>query len=392
MKKPAPVSGQDKRSPRAYHAKFTDGKPIPPDAILFAGISMGEQPKLKGRKLEAFAKLFKHSDAKEKHAYLGDTLQRFNTAARYIINRVKSQVPLKEENWTPEAFLEDKRLEGNHWLSDHHDKFCTEETDRRTIVRDSDIEKNERFKANLADAVKFYLNPHNKLFIEAVDNTTMLYMRRNELKVPEECQNNGITEPLNNNDPVSQCVIEYIQRKKASSDQPQNYLDNPIYQALLRLSYSYVLYELAGFRTAIQILKANMHPDHRNYPVYFIYPGKLDIIRHYFDLIGKSEVVMLTKEIKYRPRSALSSPDEDTQSSESPPSPGADVMARFFEARMRVNPHYTITDAEEEIRQARQQRKTHRFTTNIGQQTIVAREDSLSDSDDSSKDLSTSPK
>lgn len=370
-----------------YIAKFADGYSIPEQAIIFAGISMRLQKKLSGRKLDAFAELFRQSKAFYKYAYLGDALQRFNSAATYLVERIKEGLTLKDvRDCDPKLFLREKKQDGNAWCESHEIKF-NPNNDRKVIIRDSDTIISKNFDDNLKITTDLYLSPANQDFIQSVDETVKQYMRRNEITAQTSSSVDLHFSPLSDDDPIDLCVKNFIARKLASLSllkENTNYLRNPVYQILLKLSYCYVLYELAGFKTALQkIIEDLKLPSQFALPIYFLYPGKLDIVTNYFQLLQGFNVI--AKEIKYKsvpptssekiliptiPASSgafntAESPMEESSSGDSPPSQSEILMvlAANLIANQAAGKSFTYQD---QVRTIRSLSNRHLFTSNIG--------------------------
>ncbi|MDQ2994042.1 MAG: hypothetical protein M3R00_03720 [Pseudomonadota bacterium] len=364
-----------------YRAKFADGKLITPGSIVFAGISIRTQPNLKGQPLEAFAKLFNHIETEHKYVYVADGLRKYNLAAASIVSLINNGIAITESNESiidPILQEESAKDEGKDWVEQHSHQFCLEDGTKAPIIRHSLVSP-KLISAALKEELEWYLDIKNQHFRTKIDAGVRDYMARNKINLPEGSEKLFTAAPLKD-DLLSRCVLDFIKREKISPDTDLMLLDNPIYRALLKLSFFYVFEESCGFRIAFEdVRKTFAKTSNANPEFVLIYPGELAFVQAYFNLVTKHyphlNLVMKAKAIHYdksktkpaesknqstqhtHSSTSTSSDEDDTESSVSPTDEEREKerleKAIFVCGKSMNNPNYSFRDYQRDLGEKR---------------------------------------
>lgn len=329
-------------------ARFIDGEALPEESVLFLGMSMKTQLKLKGINLKAVADIYNKSKSNFKCVYLCDSIHAMNMASSQIISYARANNIITDETLNtlnPDFHLEEVIRYGDDWVLDHEDRF--QKKGLPAIIRHSITSKHCHFRNFFDQACSFYCDPKNQSFTADVNSIVAQFLGRvlskkdKTLETIRAIQYNGKGRLLDQNVSLNNATRSYIDnerkrlidicRASKAGLLPDDF-DNPVIQELIKNSLRYVLEELCGFRIAAIDIIQQLKPEHRNMPMYYVYPGNLDVVNSYFQLVP--EVNMRVKTVKISKGSVSS--DESTSEETSAGSPPKD-----FEQKA-IDSYYTL--------------------------------------------------
>lgn len=333
----------------AREARFVDGHELPEQSVLFLGMSMKTQIKLKGEYLKAVAEIYTKSSAKFKYVYLCDSVHAMNISSSQIISIALANNTITDQMLNavaPDFHLTEVTRDGDDWLLEHEDKFkCPNHSG---IIRHSAIRKHEGFPASFRDACNLYCKAENQEFFDDLNAIVAQVLGRNLSKKDKilekiraveyigEGRLNDTTDPLNK---ATLWYIEVLSKQLTDSKLATNAgivvedLQNPIIQELIKNSLRYVLEELAGKRLVItEKILPELGAANAKLPFYYVYPGILDVVNSFFQLV--SNIYMLVKPLKIRKSNPASEENssEETFSSSPPKDFDQKVIEGYFNA------------------------------------------------------------